>query len=242
MIYSVLIAFSFFLLAASVSAQSPVWGQCGGVGWDGSTTCAAGSVCTALNEYYSQCIPGSGVTSPVPSNSPTPTTTVTDPVPPSTTSTGATPTGSQIRAVEAPVYHFYLQNNGATSALRDSLSLVGAGPWAAWDTVLGPEASSGYFAIGSAISLSGAEGSTLYLNLNSSAATSYKPLTLDAVATTTDWGLEGDTIITTDPRQLNFLACATSDASFFDVYLQTGNDTLSDGSCSLATLHLPCLC
>lgn len=33
MIYSVLIALSFFLLAARVSAQSPVWGQCGGVGW-----------------------------------------------------------------------------------------------------------------------------------------------------------------------------------------------------------------
>ncbi|KAM5530967.1 hypothetical protein V8D89_015349 [Ganoderma adspersum] len=223
MIYSVLIAFSFFLLAARVSAQSPVWGQCGGAGWAGSTTCAAGSVCTVLNDYYSQCIPGSGVTSTVPSTNPTPTTTVTDPVPPSTMSSGATPTGSQIRAVEAPVYHFYLQNNDGTP-------------------MLGPEVSSGYFTIGSTISLSGSADGTLYLNLNSSAATSYKPLTLDAVATTTDWGLEGDTIITTDPRQLNFLACATSDASFFDVYLQTGNDTPTSGSCSLATLHLPCLC
>lgn len=108
--------------------------------------------------------------------------------------------------------------------------------------MLGPEASSGYFTIGSTISLNGGADGTLYLNLNSSAATSYKPLTLDAVATTTDWGLEGDTIITTAPRQLNFLACATSDASFFDVYLQTGNDTPTSGSCSLATLHLPCLC
>ena len=71
---------------------------------------------------------------------------------------------------------------------------------------------------------------------------SYKPLSLDAVATTTDWGLEGDTIITTNPRQLNFLACATSDANFYDVYLQTGSDTPAGGSCSLATLHLPCLC
>ena len=108
--------------------------------------------------------------------------------------------------------------------------------------MLGPEASSGYFTIGSTISLGGAEGGTLYLNLNSSGTTSYKPLSLDAVATTTDWGLEGDTIITTDPRQLNFLACATNDASFYDVYLQTGSDTPTGDSCSLATLHLPCLC
>ena len=110
------------------------------------------------------------------------------------------------------------------------------------EPVLGPEASSGYFTIGSTISLNNADGSKLYLNLNSSAAASYKPLTLDAVATTTDLALEGDTIITTAPRELNFLACAASDASFYDVFLQTGNDSPAGASCSLATLHLPCLC
>ena len=108
--------------------------------------------------------------------------------------------------------------------------------------MLGPESSSGYFTIGSTISLSGADGSKLFLNLNSSAPTSYKPLTLDAVATTTTWGLEGDTIINTAPRQLNFLACSTTDRTVYDVFLQTGNDSPTGASCSLATLHLPCLC
>ncbi|TCD63350.1 hypothetical protein EIP91_005651 [Steccherinum ochraceum] len=32
------------------------YGQCGGIGWTGGTVCAAGSTCTALNDYYSQCV------------------------------------------------------------------------------------------------------------------------------------------------------------------------------------------
>ncbi|KIJ54479.1 glycoside hydrolase family 5 protein [Sphaerobolus stellatus SS14] len=44
-----------------VFAQSAAqWGQCGGEGWTGPTVCAAGSVCTAMNDYYSQCVPGVG--------------------------------------------------------------------------------------------------------------------------------------------------------------------------------------
>ncbi|KAI0780028.1 hypothetical protein C8Q74DRAFT_734696 [Fomes fomentarius] len=223
MVYSIFIALSFFLLAARVSAQAPAWGQCGGVGWSGSTACVSGSVCNKINDYYSQCVPGAETSAPGTSVPPTTTTAVTVPQGPTTTATGAAPTGSQIRAVEGPVYHFYLQNQGG-------------GP------VLGPESSSGYFTIGSTISLNNADGSKLFLNLNSSATTSYKPLTLDAVATTTTWALEGDTIINTAPRQLNFLACSTSDRAVYDVYLQTGDDSPAGTSCSSATLHLPCLC
>ncbi|KAK7447718.1 hypothetical protein VKT23_013974 [Stygiomarasmius scandens] len=47
------------ILAEHINAQSPVWGQCGGIGWSGPTTCASGSSCVASNAYYSQCIPGS---------------------------------------------------------------------------------------------------------------------------------------------------------------------------------------
>ncbi|THV07369.1 endoglucanase [Dendrothele bispora CBS 962.96] len=39
-------------------SQSPAWGQCGGIGWSGATTCASGSSCVVSNAYYSQCIPG----------------------------------------------------------------------------------------------------------------------------------------------------------------------------------------
>jgi hypothetical protein len=31
------------------------WGQCGGTGYTGSTTCVSGSTCTVVNEWYSQC-------------------------------------------------------------------------------------------------------------------------------------------------------------------------------------------
>lgn len=33
----------------------PKYGQCGGIGYSGLTTCAAGSTCVKLNDYYSQC-------------------------------------------------------------------------------------------------------------------------------------------------------------------------------------------
>ncbi|KAH8099595.1 cellobiohydrolase II [Cristinia sonorae] len=46
------------LLPAFTQAQTAQWGQCGGIGFTGSTTCVAGSVCTKQNDYYSQCIPG----------------------------------------------------------------------------------------------------------------------------------------------------------------------------------------
>jgi hypothetical protein len=42
--------------AASCSA---VYGQCGGQGWTGATCCVA-STCTFSNQFYSQCLPGSG--------------------------------------------------------------------------------------------------------------------------------------------------------------------------------------
>ncbi|KAK3937770.1 Exoglucanase 1 [Diplogelasinospora grovesii] len=32
------------------------YGQCGGTGWTGPTTCASGYTCTVLNSYYSQCL------------------------------------------------------------------------------------------------------------------------------------------------------------------------------------------
>lgn len=53
---------TFSVLAALLPlglGQSQEWGQCGGIGWTGATTCVAGTVCTVLNSYYSQCLPGS---------------------------------------------------------------------------------------------------------------------------------------------------------------------------------------
>jgi len=40
-----------------VQSCSPVYGQCGGIGWSGPTCCQSNSVCVVSNPYYSQCIP-----------------------------------------------------------------------------------------------------------------------------------------------------------------------------------------
>ncbi|EJD44168.1 endoglucanase [Auricularia subglabra TFB-10046 SS5] len=73
-------------LVPATLAQSPVWGQCGGIGWTGPTTCVSGSVCTKQNDYYSQassqCIPGAAQPTQT-SNTATGTTSAPNP-----TSTG----------------------------------------------------------------------------------------------------------------------------------------------------------
>ncbi|KAK7032144.1 hypothetical protein VNI00_013318 [Paramarasmius palmivorus] len=61
--------FALIGLAVTVSADVPVWGQCGGSEWTGDTVCSIGTYCSAINEDYSQCIPGDtpGQPRPVPS-------------------------------------------------------------------------------------------------------------------------------------------------------------------------------
>ncbi|KAJ8522652.1 hypothetical protein ONZ45_g773 [Pleurotus djamor] len=87
--YKLLSFVSLAIVAGRVSAV-PVWGQCGGIGWTGGTTCDAGNTCTKLNDYYSQCLPGAQA----PPASSAPATTVTVAPPPSTTTaTTPAPTG-----------------------------------------------------------------------------------------------------------------------------------------------------
>jgi cellulose 1,4-beta-cellobiosidase len=70
------------LLLPLVRAAQPIYAQCGGTGYTGDTTCVSGAVCTKLNEFYSQCLPGSAA----------PTTTVSTPTVTVPTSTATTPT------------------------------------------------------------------------------------------------------------------------------------------------------
>ncbi|OSC98462.1 carbohydrate esterase family 16 protein [Trametes coccinea BRFM310] len=69
-----LTAFALVAFVRVASAQQPVWAQCGGIGWTGETTCVSGTTCTVLNDWYSQCIPGSAS-----SSVPTTTSTTTAP-------------------------------------------------------------------------------------------------------------------------------------------------------------------
>ncbi|KAF3926789.1 Endoglucanase-4 [Orbilia brochopaga] len=41
----------------ATQTPAPLWGQCGGFGFIGPTTCAPGSTCTYSNAYFSQCLP-----------------------------------------------------------------------------------------------------------------------------------------------------------------------------------------
>ncbi|KAJ3040391.1 hypothetical protein HDV00_010945 [Rhizophlyctis rosea] len=88
-----LLGFALYGLSiTSVIAQVPLYGQCGGQGYTGSTTCSSGT-CTYSNPYYSQCIPGSGVSSSASSTKTTKTSTVSTT---KTTKTTATTTTKQV--------------------------------------------------------------------------------------------------------------------------------------------------
>ncbi|KAG8763723.1 hypothetical protein FRC12_008432 [Ceratobasidium sp. 428] len=176
-----------------------------------------------LRQDYYQCQPGAANPTTTTSRS---TAGVTTKPAGTTTTLAAAATGTQIRSVQDPIYHLYLQNSGGVP-------------------VLASEATSARFVISGSIALV-SSSPTQYLNIQS-ATTSYKPLTFNSTATTTGWGLEGDTIITTNSspwgRQLNFLACATSTKGAYKVYLQTGSDVPSGQTCTnYVSLHLPCLC
>jgi hypothetical protein len=97
---------------------------------------------------------------------------------PTTTVQEAASKPYQLRGVQAPIFHLYLQSLPSDKGTP----------------VMGPEASSEYFNIGSTIQ---SLNSSLYLNIGPSSGKSYLPLSLDKTSNTTAWGLEGDTVITT---------------------------------------------
>jgi hypothetical protein len=74
-----------------------------------------------------------------------------------------------------------------------TLTYLSYSPKPASLVVLGPAATGEYFNIGGTIQ---SVNSSLYINIGSD-STSYKTLTFNKTATTSAWGLEGDTIITT---------------------------------------------
>ncbi|KAF2741090.1 hypothetical protein EJ04DRAFT_592747 [Polyplosphaeria fusca] len=106
------------LLAGTASAAIKDWQQCGGSGYQGETTCASGSGCVALSDFYSQCQPGA-VSNPQPDPQPEePAASSVLSASPTASSkpSGAGP-GKQlqsgyywVRGVTAPNYHKYVQS------------------------------------------------------------------------------------------------------------------------------------
>ncbi|KAI0517137.1 glycoside hydrolase superfamily [Xylaria bambusicola] len=51
-----------FALLGTASAIVSLYGQCGGIGYTGETTCVSGATCQYQNDYYSQCLASTGST------------------------------------------------------------------------------------------------------------------------------------------------------------------------------------
>lgn len=98
------------LLVTGAVAQQSVWGQCGGIGWSGPTTCTSGNTCTKQNDYYYQCIPGG-------SGGGATTTTRT------TTSQPSTPTGGNGGGNSGKTQYFGVNIAGFVSPLFASLMI-----------------------------------------------------------------------------------------------------------------------
>lgn len=116
---------AFVTLASSVAAQAPIYGQCGGQGWSGATTCAAGSVCTYSNDYYSQCLPGSASSTTAPTSTvsvPTSTASGTSSAPSSTSTAAA---GNPFEGYEIFASPYYAAEVAAAAANITDSTLAG---------------------------------------------------------------------------------------------------------------------
>ncbi|KAJ7845899.1 hypothetical protein B0H13DRAFT_115556 [Mycena leptocephala] len=233
-------AFAAFLVC-SVSAQTaPQWGQCGGIGWTGATTCPASFVCTFSSAYYSQCIPGTATTT-VATTTVSTTTHSTTTVSTSTSGTGTkTSSGSTssatlapgysfVRAVEDPNFHKYLQ----------SQVLGTASP-----AVLGDYTQAAQFQVVGGQLIQNAGGTNLY-------AVVQPPANSTVVKLAVSWSTKPDTLGTfvfsgdslewsspTVPRQQTnaWLVCPTG--SILSVFINLGAyDYMTPAGCADETLN-----
>ncbi|KAJ7641128.1 hypothetical protein FB45DRAFT_899494 [Roridomyces roridus] len=99
-------------------AQVPIYGQCGGTGFSGQTTCVAGSVCLVQNPFYSQCVPGSAT--------PPPSSTFTTP-PVTSTASKTTSTGPASTPTSAVTYWFPFGDSYTTTGFLTNETLPSVG-------------------------------------------------------------------------------------------------------------------
>ena len=68
-------ALAVLAAVAVVNAQQAPYGQCGGIGWTGPTSCTSGWACVYGNDWYSQCVQSSGATTAATTKTTTKSTT-----------------------------------------------------------------------------------------------------------------------------------------------------------------------
>lgn len=106
---------TFYLIVAvvAVKAQQTGWGQCGGIGWGGPTTCVSGWTCEYSNPYFSQCLPNTGAT--------TSSSQASIPAQTSTAGSGSVPTSCA--GVAAPAAPWQLASGWSAVKVAGGLSL-----------------------------------------------------------------------------------------------------------------------
>jgi hypothetical protein len=121
--------FAASLLATLTSAQSPLWGQCGGNGWTGPTTCASGSTCTFSNPWYSQCLPGAAPPSST-------TTTTTRRITTTTTRvvTTPSPTTTLIQTTSSSTTTTLVQTTSSSTTSASPIASPSTSRWTLWAT------------------------------------------------------------------------------------------------------------
>lgn len=102
--------------------------QCGGIGWSGSTCCASGSACNKVNDYYSQCLPGSAASSSTTAATTSKTTTTA--APSSTTTTSKVSTTSAGSATTSSKPSTTIPGGAGTTASYSGNPFAGVNQWA----------------------------------------------------------------------------------------------------------------
>ncbi|KAH3369600.1 hypothetical protein KXV52_002147, partial [Aspergillus fumigatus] len=97
-------------LALIVQAQQPLYAQCGGNGWTGSTQCVAGACCSSINDWYYQCLSGNCM----------PSTTMT-----TTTATHTTSTSTSGATGSLPTSFRWGSTNALVGPKNDGRNLAG---------------------------------------------------------------------------------------------------------------------
>jgi len=218
-----------------VSAQAPQYGQCGGQGWSGATTCTAGWTCTYSNPYYSQCLPGANTaptTSPGAGTTTYPFTTTTGTA--VTTAAGGSSTlqagYSFIRAVEDPNFHQYLQSEVLNTAS---------------DAVLGSPSTAAQFQITGGQLIQNAAGKNLYAIVESRANSTVNKLKVSWSTTPAASGtfvFSGDTVewstpSITRPQNNAWLVCPDAAGNKL-LYVNLGAyDYMTPAGCADETIH-----
>ncbi|KAK2596076.1 hypothetical protein N8I77_013583 [Diaporthe amygdali] len=121
-------------LAAPVEERQncgAVYSQCGGTGWTGSTCCASGSTCNLVNQYYSQCLPGSAASSSASTSKTTSAaTSSTSKVSTSSASTSKASTTSASSATTSSKPSTTISGGAGTTASYSGNPFAGVNQWA----------------------------------------------------------------------------------------------------------------